>query len=256
MINAEVTGIGIHSGQVATVRLSEAPAGTGIVFHTKNGPIAARIENVVETRRCTVLGSGAARVSTVEHLLSACAGLGIVDLRVEVDGPELPILEGSAATWAQLLSPQPLVLRPLLRPLLVTGSGGAFIACYPAETLSVTVAISFEHPLVGTQLARFVSGDDYGREIAPARTFGFIEEVQKLLDAGLAKGGSLDNAVIVYPDHYQPELRFENELARHKLLDLIGDLSLAGLLPNADIIAVKPSHTLNTQLAAKLAAPS
>ena len=251
-----ISGIGIHSGQAATVTLTSAAAGEGIVFFTPQGPVPARAENVIETLRCTVLGKGEARVSTVEHLLSACAGLGITDLRVEVDGPELPILDGSALAWTKLLSPQPLVLHPLRQPLLATGKGGSFIACYPAERLCVTVALCFEHRLVGTQVARFVEGDDYTTQIAPARTFGFIEEVQKLLDAGLAKGGSLDNAVIVYPDRYEPALRFEDELARHKLLDLLGDLFLAGFLPKADIIAVKPSHTLNTQLAAKLAALS
>lgn len=249
-----VSGIGIHTGQPCRVTLTPGEPGSGIVFHTPQGPVVAAPQNVRETVRCTVLEQAGARVSTVEHLLSACAGQGVRDLQIRLDGPELPILDGSAAGWATALPVQPLVFRPLTAPVLVTGRGGAFIACYPAERLSVTVAISFEHPLVGTQVARFQEGESYQEQVAPARTFGFIEEVQKLLDAGLAKGGSLDNAVIVYPDRYEPALRFDNELARHKLLDLLGDLYLAGFLPKADIIAVKPSHGLNTHLAAQLAA--
>ena len=251
MTYATLSGVGIHTGQPCTATLTALPPGSGIVFETPRGLIPARAENVVETLRCTVLGSGDAHLSTVEHLLSACAGRGVRDLKVTVDGPELPILDGSALGWAEVLPQSELVLRELSGPLLVTGRGGAFIACYPAERFTVTCAIAFEHPLVGTQLARW-EGAGYAEEIAPARTFGFIEEVQKLLEAGLAKGGSLDNAVIVHPDRYEPALRFDNELARHKLLDLLGDLLLAGFLPKADIIAMKPSHGLNCQLASLL----
>jgi UDP-3-O-[3-hydroxymyristoyl] N-acetylglucosamine deacetylase len=245
---ATISGIGIHTGQPCTATLSALSPGSGIVFGTADGAIRACPENVVETLRCTVLGQGIARLSTVEHLLSACAGHGIQDLLVTVDGPELPILDGSAKGWAEVLPRKFPVFRGLSEPVLVTGRGGAFIACYPSDRLTVTCAITFEHPLVGTQVARW-GGDSYATEIAPARTFGFIEEVQKLLDAGLAKGGSLDNAVIVHPDRYEPPLRFDNELARHKLLDLLGDLYLTGFLPKADIIAMKPSHGLNCQLA-------
>ncbi|WP_394794549.1 UDP-3-O-acyl-N-acetylglucosamine deacetylase [Armatimonas sp.] len=251
MTYATLSGIGIHTGQPCSATLSALPPGSGILFETPEGLIPARAENVVETLRCTVLGCGAARLSTVEHLLSACAGRGVCDLKVSVSGPELPILDGSAAGWAAVLPQGELTLRELPQPLIVTGRGGAFIACYPAEKLTVTCAIAFEHPLVGTQLARW-DGKDYLEQIAPARTFGFIEEVQKLLDAGLAKGGSLENAVIVHPNRYEPALRFDNELARHKLLDLLGDLLLAGFLPKADIIAMKPSHGLNCQLASLL----
>ena len=251
MTYATLSGIGIHTGQPCSATLSALPPGSGILFGTPEGLIPARAENVVETLRCTMLGWGAARLSTVEHLLSACAGRGIRDLKVSVSGPELPILEGSAAGWAAVLPQGELALRELPQPLIVTGRGGAFIACYPAEKLTVTCAIAFEHPLVGTQLARW-DGKDYAEQIGPARTFGFIEEVQKLLDAGLAKGGSLENAVIVHPNRYEPALRFDNELARHKLLDLLGDLLLAGFLPKADIIAMKPSHGLNCQLASLL----
>lgn len=258
------SGVGIHTGENATVNLLPADAGTGIVFRREGTLIPALYENVVDTARCTVLGKGDIRISTVEHLLSACAGGGITDLLVDVNGPELPIGDGSAKIWSDLISQVDRSERgifapiPLTEPLHVYGKGGAFVAMYPSEQFRATVSISFEHPLVATQVARFDGLNDptkYATEVAPARTFGFIEEVEALLAAGLARGGSFDNAVIVYNDHYSSPLRFSNELACHKLLDLMGDLLLATgeTLPVADIIAVKPSHKLNTEAARTLA---
>ena len=259
-----VRGIGIHTGAASVVTLYPSPAGSGIVFQSGGTSIPARAGNVADTARCTVLRADSVTVSTVEHLLSAFAGLGVTDTRIEITGPELPIGDGSALCWIDALSEAGLVetgeinLPTLDEPLIETGKGGAFIAAYPAPAFRATVAISFDHPLVGTQIARFdtASGDKYFRDVAPARTFGFIEEVEALLAAGLAKGGSFDNAVIVYPDRYSVPLRFPDELARHKLLDVMGDLTLAGVgpLPAADIIAVKPSHRLNTAFAARLRA--
>lgn len=257
--NAVVAGIGIHTGAACRATLAPAAPGTGVVFQVPGGQrIPARAQNVVDTTRCTVLGAGEGRISTVEHLLSACAGLGIADLRVEVDGPELPIGDGSAAPWVDALraagASGSLQTRALDAPVEVFGRGGAFVAAYPAPRLSVTVGVHFDHPVVGTQLARFVEGDDYAGEIADARTFGFRDEVDRLLAAGLARGGSLDNAVVVEATGYSVSLRHDNELARHKLLDLLGDLFLAGPLPCAEVVAVRPSHALNNQMARALAA--
>ena len=133
---------------------------------------------------------------------------------------------------------------------------GSFITAYPSDTHRLTVAAVFDHPLIGTQVARYeASQDDYAATVAPARTFGFIEEVEALRKAGLALGGSEENAVVVYSDHYSRPLRFDNEFAMHKLLDVLGDLALAGLpLPAMDIFAVKPSHRLNVEFARALAA--
>lgn len=256
------TGVGIHTGADASVRLNPAPGGTGILFRVAGREIPAQAARVVDTSRCTVLGAAGATVSTVEHLLSAFAGWGVTDAVIEVEGPELPIGDGSAALWSEAIrevgtaAGDAAIPLTITEPLILTGKGGSFIAAYPAFAPTLTVAISFDHPLVGTQVARFTPGSgDYAAEIAPARTFGFIEEVEALLAAGLAKGGSFDNAVVVYPDRYSVPLRYEDELARHKLLDLMGDLLLSGGvgLPNADIIAVKPSHRLNASFAARLA---
>jgi UDP-3-O-[3-hydroxymyristoyl] N-acetylglucosamine deacetylase len=240
--------------------------------------IPAHTENVVDTLRCTRLegvpeveqlmsdaglplapaATKPVSVSTVEHLMSAFAGLGIPIACVELDGPELPILDGSSAAWVKALNSvmpereRKLYTTPVSEPIRVEGPGGSFISATPADKLSITLTIAYEHPVIGTQTAYFNEGDDYEKEIAPARTFGLRSEVDALLAAGLAKGGSLDNAIIVEDDGYSTPLRFENELARHKLLDLLGDLYLSGSLPRADIIAVKPSHTLNVALASKL----
>ncbi len=258
-----VTGTGIHTGASSRVVLHPAPPKTGIVFRVDAHQIPALATQVVDTSRCTVLGNGIASISTVEHLLSACAGVGISDLIVEVYGPELPIGDGSALLWVEAIgetwleeSTATMEAPRLTEPVIVTGKGGAFIAAYPRDRATLTAAISFDHALVGTQVAHFdLCQDDYAQQIAPARTFGFIEEVEALQKAGLALGGSLENAVVVYPDHYSVPLHFFNELARHKLLDMMGDLMLTGFgrLPNADIIAVKPSHRLNVAFAAQLA---
>lgn len=251
-----IAGVGIHSGVHATVRLAPAPAGSGYVF-SHPGRTGMRMDavSVVETRRCTVVQNGDIRVSTVEHLLAACAGLGIHDLGIEVDGPELPILDGSAAAWVELLADAGMTGEEVEAPRLesmveVTGTNGAFAVASPRRGPTVLdVQIDFDHPVVGKQKAHFGARTNFVKSVAPARTFGFREEVDHLLAAGLAKGASLENAVVVETAGYSVKLRFPNELARHKLLDLIGDLALAGPLPQASIVAYCPSHRLNNELA-------
>jgi UDP-3-O-[3-hydroxymyristoyl] N-acetylglucosamine deacetylase len=251
-------GVGIHTGETNTLTFYPAEPGTGIVFRHNGITFSPTAQSVVDTGRCTVIGSSNGqentRLATVEHLFSAFYGLQITDIIVETSGgPEVPIGDGSATVWCELflsagLMGESLLPQKLVAPLSVTGKNGDFIAAYPSDKLTMTVAMHYDHPLIGTQIARFET-DNYVAEIAPARTFGLIEEVEQLLKMGLAKGGSLDNAIIVHPDHYSTPLRFDNELARHKLLDLIGDLRLAGPLPVADYIAVKPGHRLNNTFA-------
>lgn len=259
-----VTGVGIHTGADARVTLHPTSSDTAGIRLLRNGQtIPVHHSSVVDTSRCTVLGAEGTTVSTVEHLLSACAGLGVTDLTVEIDGPELPIGDGSAILWADALRESGLVEigqvpTPTISTLLTVSDvkRGIFLAARPSDHFRALVHIAFDHPLIGAQTAAFeAEGGDYATEIAPARTFGFIEEVEALLKAGLAKGGSFDNAVVVYQDHYSTDLRFPEELARHKLLDLMGDLLLAtgGMLPNVDVVAVKPSHRMNAALAAQIA---
>lgn len=268
---ATVCGVGIHGGAHAVVTLVPVPRpGTGVIFRVAGGAqeIPADASNVSSATRCTVLGErggtrGGATISTVEHLLGALAGLGVSDIVAEVDGPELPIGDGSALCWTTAieragvvaLGEEELPGRTLRAPLVLPGEGGSFIAAFPADQMRFTTAITFDHALVGTQVARFEPGrgDLFAQEIAPARTFGFVHEVEALRAAGLARGGSLENAVVVYPDRFSTPLRFPDELARHKLLDLIGDLSLAGPWDwVADVVAVRPSHRLNIVFAGLL----
>jgi UDP-3-O-[3-hydroxymyristoyl] N-acetylglucosamine deacetylase len=255
-----VDGVGIHTGAKVCAIIHAYEVIEGISFHQMRGGVPARPQFVVDTSRCTKLGTEKISISTVEHLMSAFAGFGIAGAAVWVEGPELPILDGSAKGWIDAMQP---ALRPgfakkglftesISEPIRVDGPNGSYISVTPADKLSITLTIAYEHPVIGTQTATFSEGDDYEKEIAPARTFGLRSEVDALLAAGLAKGGTLDNAIIVEEDGYSVPLRFPNELARHKLLDLLGDLYLSGSLPRADIIAVKPSHTLNVALASKL----
>jgi UDP-3-O-[3-hydroxymyristoyl] N-acetylglucosamine deacetylase len=211
--------------------------------------------------RCTVLGNKGARVSTVEHLLSALAGLGVSDLVVEVDGPELPIGDGSALVWVERIGAAGIVelntkAAPLIvtEPVVVFGEKGAFVAAYPSDAVRFTVVTQFDHPLAGMQVARWEPerNQAYVDWVAPARTFGFDFEIEALRAAGLVRGGTLDNALVVYADRYSSPPRFPDELARHKLLDLVGDLVLAGRPVLADVIAVKPGHRLNVALARRL----
>ena len=254
-----LSGVGIHSGGHAFVTLAPGVPGCGFVFsHPGRQGFRADASSVVDTRRCTVIAGADVRVSTVEHLLSACAGLGITDLLVEVDGGELPILDGSASAWLELLTAAGIVGDraeglELTRTVEVTGDDGAVAVATPRRGPAVIdVQIDFAHPVVGKQRAHFGPRTDYAAAIAPARTFGFREEVDRLLAAGLAQGASLDNAVVVEATGYSVALRFRNEPARHKLLDLIGDLALAGPLPKASIVAYRPSHRLNNALARAL----
>jgi UDP-3-O-[3-hydroxymyristoyl] N-acetylglucosamine deacetylase len=259
--SATYTGVGIHTGATNTLTFHPAAPGTGIVVRHDGVTFSPTARSVVDTGRCTVIGAKNTRLATVEHLFSALHGLDITDTLIETSGgPEVPIGDGSASVWCELLLaadllgdvPMPV---PLNKPIEVIGNNGAFIAAYPTASSqsTFTVAMHYDHPLIHTQVARFeTKNDNYFTQIAPARTFGLIEEVEQLQQMGLAKGGSLDNAIVVYPDRYSTPLRFENELARHKLLDFLGDLRLAGLLPIADYVAVKPGHRLNNLFARKL----
>ena len=256
--SAVLSGVGLHSGVGASVRLLPAPAGTGLVFRRVGGgqEIPVRAANVSDTSRCTRLKLGAWEVQTVEHVLSALAGLGVDDAAVEIDGPEVPAMDGSAAPFAHAildagLCEQSETADPitLTHPVFVS-ERGCTIAALPSEKFSLTVVLDYpRHAYLGTQAAVFGAAADYVSQIASARTYGFLSEIEALRAAGLGLGASAENAVVLGETQYETPLRFSNELARHKLLDLIGDLALAGRTVCAEIIAVKPGHTLNVRLA-------
>ena len=258
-------GVGLHSGADAAVCFLPAPAGAGLVFrdaHTGQ-EIPARAANVTDTSRCTRLESGGREVQTVEHVLSALAGLGFDDAVIEFTGPEMPAADGSAAPFVQLLKAAGQAAQPgsvvtpltLTAPVFVT-EGDATLAAFPADCFDATVVLDYpRQAYLGTLAARFVAGrDDYEAWIAPARTFGFVSELEALKARGLALGATRDNAVALGREGYETPLRFPDELARHKLLDMIGDLALAGRPVQARILALMPGHALNTRLAGLLAA--
>lgn len=260
--------MGLHSGAACTLQVLPAPAETGLVFRDlqTGQELPARASNVEDTSRCTRLAANGMSVQTVEHVLSALAGLGIDDAVLETRGGEIPILDGSAAPFAKALRQaglRDLPDAPLVagfcpaRPLLLEGPGGSSLVVLPSETLRITVVLDYpRHAYLGTIAASFdaAAGDNYETAIAPARTFGFVAELESLQARGLALGASRENAVALGEDGYQTPLRFPDELARHKLLDLIGDLALLGQPLRAEIFAVKPSHALNVRLAQALSA--
>ena len=262
---ATFEGVGLHSGVYASVRILPAPAGTGRRFHDvpSGQEFPASAANAEETARCTILRNGDVAVQTVEHLLSALAALGVDDCVIETRGGEIPAADGSAAPFITRLETAGLRDQPgtatvggltLTRPCLVSGENGALLLTLPAPHFQATVALDYpEQSWIGTQAVTFdARKDDYAQEVAPARTFGFVRELDWLRAHGLALGASRENAVALGENGYETPLRFPDELARHKLLDLIGDLSLVGVPLCAQVIAVKPSHALNVRLARRL----
>jgi len=249
----EFEGIGLHTGAEARVTIRPQVAGSGLRFRLgAGGPLVpALAENVVETRRATVIGDGERTVSTVEHVLSALFAMGVDNALIEVDGPEIPALDGSAAVFAQAIEHAGLAAQASARPRFVVDrpffyrDGNATLVVLPCEEFRIQFSVDFAPP-VGTQfLDMSIEPDRYLAEIAPARTFGYLHEVEALLAAGLARGGSLDNALVFAPDGPMTPLRWPNEVVRHKALDLIGDFALLGAWPQCEVISIKSGHRLH-----------
>ena len=257
-------GVGLHSGQRIELTLQPAPAGTGIVFRrTDLGvDIAARYDNVSDTRLCTVLSdpaSPAVRIGTVEHVMAALAACGVDNVVVAVDGPEVPVLDGSASPFVFLLDcagiveqDAPLRTIEVLRPVRVT-EGEAFAELRPsvAGGFEMAVSIDFAAGAIGRQaLTVRVTEGSFRRELAEARTFGLASDIAGLQAAGLALGGSLQNAVVVDGDKVLNPggLRVPDEFVRHKALDAVGDLAMAGAALQARFVAHRPGHSINNKL--------
>ena len=255
------SGKGLHTGKPVTMQLLPAPEDYGIVFQrTDLGDdvlVHACVENVIQTRRCTTLSERGVKIITAEHLLSALSALGVDNALVQIDAAEVPILDGSARPYVEAICKHGLIEQPAeRRPIVVDKPfvyedprSGSRIAFEPAADFSVDVTIDFKSQVIGTQQAHWDWSVDYAREIAPCRTFCFRKEVRMLRFLGLIKGGSLDNALVVdEPRGYlgDPVLQFPDEPARHKLLDLLGDLALAGRPIQGHITAYKPGHKANT----------
>ncbi len=257
-------GTGLHTGRPASMRILPADPDNGIVIRRTDAgaEIPASVGNVVETAYATVLSDGSARVSTVEHVLAALYGMEIDNAIVEVDGPELPILDGSALPVARAIADCGTFEQPPRRRFVrVTGNhkfhrNGSMAAVAPSEEFEILVTVDFPGTVIGKQWHSFtLSPETFLREVAPARTFVLRDQLEGLWAAGLAKGGSLDNAIVVDGEtvHNTEGLRFRDEFVRHKLLDLIGDLALVGGPVRGYLLAVRPGHTVNRELTEYLA---
>jgi UDP-3-O-[3-hydroxymyristoyl] N-acetylglucosamine deacetylase len=260
--SVEISGIGLHSGHQTTVKIYPATAGSGRIFVrtdlTDSPIIPALIESVHTTTLSTELQSGAASIRTVEHLLASLTALGVQDARIEVDGLEVPLLDGSAKLWVEAIQNAGMVGEmtigePVTEAIWIH-QGDQFVAAIPSPEIRFTYGIDFDLKPIGNQWFSWQPNQkSFADVVAPARTFGLAHQIEQLQQAGLIKGGSLENALVCDQDRWiNPPLRFADEPVRHKMLDLIGDLSLLGTLPQAHFIAYKASHDLHTKLAQQL----
>ena len=252
-------GIGLHKGEPIRLTLEPLEAGSGIVFYRSDLGISFKAEpkNVVNTQMATVVGNEKGYISTIEHLMSAINGYGIDNIRIIVDANEIPVMDGSSASFCMLLDEAGVKELDANKKALIIKraveirEGDKLVRLSPSKSPKFDYTIKFSHPLIGTQHHVFeFSKKAYLKEISRARTFGFLKDVQALRSMGLALGGSLENAVVIDENKIlNPEgLRFENEFVRHKILDAIGDLALVGAPILGDYTAFAGSHDLNHKL--------
>lgn len=280
-------GIGLHTGKLATMTVKAAPVNHGIRFQRVDLPdkpiLPADVNRVISTNRGTTIKSGEGQVSTVEHILSALAGLGIDNVLIEIDGPEVPIMDGSARPFTRSFQKAGIEPQSLDKDYLEITEAVSFkdelsgteLIAVPSDKFEVTAMIDFKSPFLGQQFASLSDLSEYETQIAPCRTFVFLREIEKLANENLIKGGDLNNAIVIVDRLMtQPELddlatklnkpsvkvekegilntvelQFSNEAARHKILDIIGDLALVGKPIKAKILANKPGHTANVEFA-------
>ncbi len=257
------TGVGLHTGTKVTLTLRPAAADTGIIFRRVDletpVDVPARAVNVTDTRLSTLIEQDGARISTVEHLMSAMAGLGIDNAYVDISGPEVPIMDGSAGPFVFLLQQAGIEEQKAAKRFIrikspvETRAGDKWARFDPHNGFKVDFSIEFPHPVFGAENKQVVvdfAEDSYLKEISRARTFGFMQEVETMREMGLALGGSLDNAIVL--DEFRvlnnDGLRYDNELVKHKVLDAIGDLYLLGHPLIGAYTAYKSGHALNNQL--------
>ncbi len=258
----KLSGVGLHSGEETTITVSPEVEGKGRYFVRVDLPdkpiIPATIESVITTMLSTQLGNGEATIRTVEHLLASLCACGIDDAKIEVDGAEIPLLDGSAQLWIDNLESEKkhglTHCDQVINEAIWARKDDAFCAVLPSAQMKFSYGIDFPYPVLQNQwYSWYPEREMFQNAIAPARTFGFANQIEQLRKSGLIKGGSLDNALVCDEKGWlNPPLRFENEAVRHKLLDLIGDLSLLGKIPCGHYLAYKASHQLHTELAKKI----
>ena len=282
-------GKGLHTGKVAKMTVGPAPADTGVVFRRvdlgQDALVEALAENVSSTARSTTIAKGAASVSTIEHIMSALTGLGIDNAYIDIDNVEVPILDGSAKPYIDAMCNDEVLVQDVERRYVevretieVTNEKGSVVRIEPADEFSYDIKVDFNSRVLGVQQARWDASVDYSKEIGVCRTFVFFHELQFLFANNLVKGGDVDNAIVIVEHPVTDEqvqqmsqlfnvpalsvredgylsnlvLRFPNECSRHKLLDLIGDLRLAGGFLKAKVTAEKAGHGINTEAARRI----
>lgn len=261
--HAVYDGIGLHAGLPVHMELAPAPPGTGILFARSDmpeePPVAAVAANVTATLRATTISAGALKFFTIEHLMSALHVHGVDNCLVTLDAEEPPVVDGSAETFFNLIAEAGTVEQDAARRTTVVDriyrvdDGSRFVMALPYDGLRVSFTSLNEHPLVGVQYYDVeVTPEVYAREIAPARTIAYEKEIEALRAAGLGLGGSLETVIVYNDEGWMNPLHFSNELVRHKILDVIGDIRLAGII-RGHIVAVASGHALNTALAKQIA---
>jgi len=250
--------VGLHTGVNVEMRLKPAPRDSGIVFYRsdKDSYINANVKSITDTSYATTLSNGSASVKTVEHILAAAAGLGIDNLLIDVDGPEIPAMDGSANAFVESIIEAGVARQASNRPYLkvikpiVFSEGRTEIALMPYDGMMITYQIDFDHRILGHQKMEMeFNADRFRQSIAPARTFGFFKDVETLKSMGLALGGSLDNAIVIDDSGVMNPsgLRFPDEFIRHKVLDFIGDISLSGFPILGHFSVNRSGHTVNAK---------
>lgn len=262
---ASLSGISLHTGMRAHITLRPAPVDTGIVFvrkDLKEAPsVRAIVENVVDVKRGTTIACGAAKVHTVEHVLAALNAAGVDNAFVDMDGPEPPIVDGSAMPYVELVlkagikeqDAKAYTIMP--SESIIVEEGETKIILFPCDELRITCIISYgATPLDAQYYSSKIDCNIFKNEIAPARTFCLYNELEALIAHGLVKGGSLDNAIVLHDGAIicKEDMNFANELVRHKVLDIVGDLYLAGARVKAHIVAIKPGHPANISMVRKI----
>jgi len=259
----ELVGIGLHKGSPVKLRLEPLASNSGIIFYRDDVDVAIALkpENVVDTKMATVIGKDGYVISTIEHLLSAVYAYGIDNLKIIVDADEVPVMDGSSASFCMLLDEAGIIELDVPKKIMrikkeiEVVEGEKYVKLSPASDLKYEFTIKFPHPVINKQeyVLKFTK-DSYKKEISRARTFGFLHEVQYLRSKGLALGGSLENAIVLDEKKIlNPEgLRFDDEFVRHKILDAIGDMSLIGMNFIGNYEALAGSHDLNHRLTLEL----
>jgi UDP-3-O-acyl N-acetylglucosamine deacetylase len=252
------SGVGLHTGAPATMDVRPAAPGTGFVFEGAGERIPATADYASESALATVIARDGASFSTIEHILSALLGMGLSDAEIAIDGPEIPIMDGSARAFVEAIEAAGIRESDRERPVFTVDEaielrdGGRAIVVLPSNEFRVRVVSDFPSP-IGTQyFDAVITPALYRDEIASARTFAFLRDVEGMRARGLARGGSLDNALVYDDDGPMQPLQWPNEVVRHKVLDLIGDLSLLGKWPQCEVIAIKSGHALHTRLTREL----